>query len=201
MEALDLLVGEPSVVLDLGDVEVDAAVGGDVAEAVGYDLLDHVDDVADALARLGIAGRAVHAELGDVLEVPVDVSPGEIQGVDALLRGAGDDLVIHVGEIGDVLDLIALVAEVARNGVEDDYAAGVAHVDIVVDGDTAHVHPDLAGLNGSEFLHRIGESVVDTKYHLIDRRYPLTTKRKRSRLSEPAMTQTSHCKIIRPAFL
>ena len=161
LELVHGLVGEPSVVLHLGDVEVDAAVVGHVGVAVVDDPLDHGDDVADALARFRVYVGAVDAQPGGVLEVLLDVPGGQLQGLHALLRRAGYDLVVHVGEVGDVGDLVSGVAEVAGHHVEYNHAPCVAHVDVVVDGDAADVHPDLPGLDGLELLDGVGEGVVD----------------------------------------
>ena len=154
-------VGEPALAAHLSDVEVDAAVLGDVGVAVVDDPLDHGYDVADALARLGVDVGAVDPQPGGVLEVLLDVPRRELQGLHALLRGAGDDLVVHVGEVGDVGDLVAGVPQVPGDHVEYDHAPGVAHVDVVVDGHSADVHPDLSGLDGLELLQGVREGVVD----------------------------------------
>ena len=154
-------VGEPALAAHLGDVEVDAAVLGGVGVAVVDDPLHHGYDVADALAGLGVDVGAVDAQPGGVLEVLLDVPGGELQGLHALLRRAGDDLVVHVGEVGDVGDLVAGVPEVPGDHVEYDHAPCVPHVDVVVDGDAADVHPDLSGLDGLELLRGGREGVVD----------------------------------------
>ena len=86
MHLVESPLGEPAVVLDLPDGEVDASVLGGVGESIVDDLLDHVDDVADALAGLGVDVGLVDSELGGILEVLLDVPLGELEGLDAFLR-------------------------------------------------------------------------------------------------------------------
>ena len=153
---LDGAVGQCTEVGDLPDPEVNAAVRGGVSVALVDDVLDHVDDVRHAGARLRVDVSFPHSELGDVLEVLLDVIGGQLQRIDASLVGTVDDLVVDIGEIGDVGDVVSEVLEVAPHDIEGDDAPGVAHVDVVVYGDTADVHLDLPLLDRDEFLFLVG---------------------------------------------
>ena len=72
-----------------------------------------------------------------------------------------DELIVDVGDVGDVDDLVAAVLEVAAQGIEDDERAGVADVDIVVDGGAADVDAVLAGHLRHELFLLAGQGVED----------------------------------------
>ena len=78
-----------------------------------------------------------------------------------LLVGAVDDLIVHVGEVLRKRDLVATCNQPAANHVEADERARVANVDVVVDGGAAHVHADLALLDGLEVFLLVRAAVVD----------------------------------------
>jgi hypothetical protein len=83
-----------------------------------------------------------------------------------LLVGAVDYLVVHVGEVLGEHDLVALVDEVSTDHVEVQERARVAHVDLVVDGGTAHIHADLALADGLELLLAMRLAVIDEHGYL-----------------------------------
>ena len=86
---------------------------------------------------------------------------GHLGGAAALLVGAVDDLVIHVGEVLGKRDLVALVHEVTANHVKAEERAGVADVDLVVHRGAAHVHAQLARLDGLKLLLTVVLAVID----------------------------------------
>jgi hypothetical protein len=77
----------------------------------------------------------------------------------ALLNGLLDDLIVHVGEVLHKGHVVATILQIAAEHVEHDDGTGVAHVDIVIYGWAAAIHPYLALFNGDKFLlaaaHRV----------------------------------------------
>ena len=120
-------------------------------------LLHGLDLARGAGANVGVKdAKAVH-----LLDEGVGELLGNRGGRGALLVGAVDDLVIDVGEVLGKGDLIALVHEVTADHVKREERAGVADVDLVVDGGAAHVHADLAVFDGLKLLFFVGLAVVD----------------------------------------
>ncbi|MPN06844.1 hypothetical protein SDC9_154101 [bioreactor metagenome] len=62
-------------------------------------------------------------------------------------------------------DLVPGISEVLDHHVEDDHAAGVAHVYVVVDGHAAHVDLDLSLLYGDEIFFLAGQRVMYLQRH------------------------------------
>ena len=92
----------------------------------------------------------------------------DLGGRTALLVGALDNLVVDIGEVLGERDLVAARDEPAANHIEADERAGVADVNVVVDRGAAHVHADLAGLDGLELFLFMGSAVVDTHSLLLN---------------------------------
>ncbi len=78
------------------------------------------------------------------------VAGGHLRFAAALGPGPADDLVVHVGDVGDVGHGQAPVLQGPADDVEGQGAAGVAQVGDVVDGGTAHVQPDPSCLPGHQ---------------------------------------------------
>src|SRR5436309_269603 len=78
--------------------------------------------------------------------------------------GPIDDLVVHVREVLDERDVEAAGFQVSPDDVEDDGAAGVAQVNVVVDRHAAHIHPDLAGHQRLERVLPSGQGVEDLQH-------------------------------------
>ena len=75
-------------------------------------------------------------------------------------RGSiADDLVVHVGDVHDVMDLVSALAQVAAQNVHGHEGAEVADVAVVVDGRSAGVHADLVVHERPEFFNFAGKCV------------------------------------------
>ena len=127
--------------------------------------LDHGDDLADLLAHARVDVRGQHVEIGQVLQVLLGVVIGQFHRIGAGFVGPADDLVVHIGKIGDVGDLVAAEREIAAHHVEDDGGHGMAHVRVGIDGRSAHVHADFALLDRLKRLLPAGECVINFKSH------------------------------------
>ena len=158
-EVFNRHVRELAIFLKLRRAEVDIAVHG-VGIALVHQRLDDVEDGVDVVGCQRVHIRRADAEAFRVGEILVDVALGNDIVGHALLARAADDLVVDVGEVLHEGHGIAAVFEVAAEHVEDDKAARVADMEVVVDGRAAGVHLDLAGLNRDKFLFFAGERVV-----------------------------------------
>ena len=87
-----------------------------------------------------------------VFEEGLGVFLGVLLHGDAIASGIANDLVVHVGDVHDVLQLVAALLQEAAQGVDDDEGAEVADVSVVVDRGTASVHADQVVFQRAEFL-------------------------------------------------
>ena len=90
-------------------------------------------------------------------EVKVDV-------IEELLREEDDpvdELIVDVGDVGNIDHLVAAVLKVAAQGVEYDQRACVADVDIVINGRAADVDAVFTGHLRNEFFLLAGQGVED----------------------------------------
>jgi len=58
----------------------------------------------------------------------------------AIFGGARDDLVVDVGDVTNVRDLVAAVAQITTHHVEHGHHAGVTDMQKVVNSHATHVH-------------------------------------------------------------
>ena len=130
--------------------------------------LDHGNHGADLLGGAGAHIGIEHVGSAHDADELVGELRRDLGGRTALLVGALDDLVVDIGEVLGERDLVAARDKPAANHIEADERAGVADVDVVVDRGAAHVHADLAGLDGLELFLFMGSAVVDTHSLLLN---------------------------------
>ena len=93
-----------------------------------------------------------------------DETLGQVGEQFPVFLGPGENLVVDVGDVADVVDVEAARAQIAHDDVEGHEAAGVAEMAIVVGGDPADVHAHLARFDRRELFLAACESVVDRKH-------------------------------------
>ena len=79
----------------------------------------------------------------------------------ALFLALLDELVVNIRDIGHIDNLVAAVFQIAAQGIEDDERAGIADVDIVVDGGAADIDAVFTGHLRHKFLFLTGQGVED----------------------------------------
>ncbi len=83
----------------------------------------------------------------------------------ALGRRVANDLVVHVGDVHDVVHLVAAIDQPAAQNVLESEGPQVADVGVIVDRGAAGVHAHGIAFERLKRLHLLGESVVETKGH------------------------------------
>ncbi len=169
---LHLLTRQLPVAVEGRDVVVDRPVNL-VGEAIGDESFGQRDHVDDMVGRPGhhVGGKDV--EEGLVLEPRRGVEVGDLGRRPALERGGlldlvggGEGVVVvvsHVPDIGDVLHVPHLVAEVLERAVEqitEQVGPQVADVRVLVDRAPARVDPDLPWLEGLEGIDPARQRVM-----------------------------------------
>ena len=145
LQIVQILTDQLAVVAAIGlGVEVHVAVVHGVGQALGLQLLDQADDLADVLGGAGMHVRGLHTQCGGVLEVLLDVLLRDGLDGGVLLVGAADHLVVDVGEVLHEFHIVAQVHKEAAQGVEDDEGARVSDVEEVVNRRAAGVDAHLA---------------------------------------------------------
>ena len=71
---------------------------------------------------------------------------------DAVARGIANDLVVHVGDVHDVLQLVAALLQEAAQHVDHDKGAEVADVPVVIHRGTAGIHADQVVFQRTKLL-------------------------------------------------
>ncbi len=136
---------------------------GGVGMAALDQLADHRDHVAD---MLGGARHLVGVEIAQrmhVIEIPLGGGRGDLVDRHAALLGAGDDLVVHVGEIAHIGHVIGPVdmAQQPVEHIEHDDGPRIAQMRAVIDRRPADIHPHVGRIERLEILLRAGGGVVE----------------------------------------
>lgn len=160
LQLLQILTGEPAVLVEGVDDEHDVTVVRHVGVAAIQQQLHHGDDLADVGGGARFDVRAHHAEGVEVLVHVADQALGEVVTGDLGLGGALDDLVVHVGDVAHIGEIVPGVAQVAGHHVEGDEGAAVADMTVIIDSDATHIHAHLARVDRFEFFFLTSECVV-----------------------------------------
>ena len=78
----------------------------------------------------------------------------------AFLIGAVDDLVVHVGKVAHEGHIVADMAQIAGENVEDHGGTGMADMAEVVGSDAAGIHADLTRTDGFKVLLAAGHGII-----------------------------------------
>ncbi len=137
---------------------------GDVGGAAVDQRLHEVDHLVDERRGVGpVVGvedvEVVHRLDVDGLPVAGDLGLGR-----SLLVGPVDDVVVDVGDVGDVVHVDPRPLEIAADDVVGEGLAGVTQVGVVVDRGAAGVERDPAFVARLEWPDAAGEGVVQTHH-------------------------------------
>ena len=160
---VDVATGQRTVISVAAHAEVDVAL--DLVRVAAIDeLLNELDHLRDLLGCARAYIGVLHVHGVHIVKECLRILSGNLGCTAALFVGLLDDLVIDVGDIGDEFHVEAAPGEVAADDIEADERTGIADMDVVVHGGTAHVHADLPVLERLErhLLTKFG--VVDLKH-------------------------------------
>ena len=161
LQIVQLQVAQLAVLRVALDAEVHIAVLGNVGMAGVDQVLHDVQNLLDVLGGAGLHGGLFAVQPGGVLEVLGLKALGHFLHGGALLLALLDELIVDIGDVGNVDHLVAPVFQIAAQGVEHDQRAGVADVDIVINGRAADVDTVLAGHLRYKFFLLSGQGVED----------------------------------------
>ena len=129
--------------------------------------LDERDHLHDVLGGAGFNARRQATDGGGVrMELRRGLF-GKLPDGDALLRRAGVDLVVNVGDVANVFHMIrpVEVAEQPEQHVEHDERARIADMREVVNGRAADIHAHALGIERLENFLLPGPGIVKLECH------------------------------------
>ena len=160
LQLLQRLVGKLAVLREFRGAKIHVAL-----RFIGIALFDQSgddgDDLIDILRRLRVNGRladihplGVHPEL-------LDIFLRHLGEGEALLIGAADDLIVDIRKILHKAHVVAAVFKIAAQHIEHAQRAGVADVDIVINGGAAGIDFDLTRCDRFQFFLLPGQCVIN----------------------------------------
>ena len=128
-------------------------------------LLDDLLHFPDVLRRVRKFIDRIDPDRRQIVEIVLRHLFGEGFHRFAQFRRAGNQLVVHVGDVDHKLDLVPQVGEVALDRVKDHRPDHVSDVRRLVNRRTAKVHADAARNHGLKLFLLTSQSIVNTKCH------------------------------------
>ncbi len=162
---LEIVVRELAVARKRRDAEVDGTVAA-VGVAFFFELVNRGGHLRDVLGRARDALGPLEAKGVAVGEKRFGVDRGVVVKRLALCDGVADDLIVHVGDVHDVVEFVAVQVKHAAQQIVKDEGAEVADVREVVNGGSAGVHADGVRVDGDERLDLLGQRVVEAQGHV-----------------------------------
>ena len=92
---------------------------------------------------------------------------------DAIARGVADDLVVHVGDVHDMVNFVSALAQESAEEIDGDEGAEIADMAVVVNRRSAGVHADFVVAQRTELLDLRRHRVVQAKGHRMRRKSEL----------------------------
>src|SRR5213594_1826901 len=148
-----------------GRVVVHDPVLGDVRVFLLDQSLNLRDDVVDVVRRERIHVHRIAAERVHHLEVLAEVLIDDVPPLASGLLHLLDDPVLDVRDVLQVEQVVPFVAEEARDDVECDVRLRMAHVGLVLRGESADEHRHAVCMERNELLLLPGKRVEDSDGH------------------------------------
>ncbi len=160
----EALAREPAVRLELRHRVIHIAIVGRVGVSLVDECLHHGNDLRHVLRRTRLAVGTRDSERLAIFLVGPDEALGQRRHRLAVFLRAVDDLVVDVGDVAHEVHVVTGSDQVATHEIEHDQHACVTEMAIVINGDAADVHADLAGHPRLEYFLATGQRIVDLQH-------------------------------------
>ena len=122
---------------------------------------DKTNDVIHKLDHTRVAGCRFHAKSRHILTKGRNILVCHFLRCDAFFFGTVNDLIIHIGKVGNVGNFVVTILKVATNRVKSYRRAGIPNVDIVVNRWPTNIHADLSFLDGDKFSQITRHGIIN----------------------------------------
>ncbi len=155
-QIVQILVREFTILAKTPGLKIHRAVLPHIGMILVDQRLDHLDHAPDLLRRLRMRGGRLHVQGLHVLSALLDIALGDHGRIHPFLIRLLDDLIIHIGKIGNIVDRISLMFHVTSGRVKNDHRPRIPDMNQVIHRRPAHIHADLPFHQGYEFLFLSG---------------------------------------------
>ena len=121
--------------------------------------LDHLQHACNLLGCLRVGGCRFYIHVRHVFLALCDIAFRDGFRIDAFLNGFFDDLVIYIREVGNVVDIVALILEITAHSIENDHRTCVSDMDKVIYSRAAHIHFYLSRLQWHKLFFSSAQSI------------------------------------------
>ena len=113
---------------------------------------DHIQHPADFLCSERILRGRLHIHPFHVFLAFFDITLGNGIGIHSLFNGLLDDLIVHIGKVGNKIHLVALVFKIPSDRIKHDHRPRISYMNEVVYRRSADIHLDLSRFQRHKFF-------------------------------------------------
>ena len=113
---------------------------------------DHIQHPADFLGSERILCSRLYIEPFHVLLAFFNITLGNSIGIHTLFYGLLDNLVVHIGKIGNKIHFIALGFKIPSDRIKHDHRPRISYMNEVVYRRSADIHLDLSRFQRHKFF-------------------------------------------------
>ena len=141
--------------------EIYIAVFGHIGMAALDQILYNIQNFGNMIGSVGLHGGAAAVQPVAVLQIFGGKALGHFFHGHAFFVGLFNELIVNIGDVAHIDHLVAAPLQIVAQGVKHDQGAGVADVNIIVNGGAAHINAVFTGFHGHKFFFFAGQSVKD----------------------------------------
>ena len=160
-----ILLRQLAVLGKLGDAEVIRTIVGAIGVTLVHQPGDEVRHLLDVVGRIHQLLGMLDIQRVGILQKRLPILLGVFLHRNAVARRIANDLVIHVGDVHDVLQLIAALLQEPSQRVDHDERAEIADVAVVVNRRPASVHADQVVFQRMKLFDLRGQRIKKLKWH------------------------------------
>ena len=152
LQFIQILVGQLAVIPERIGPEIHRPVKSRIGIPFINQGLYHLKHTGNLLRCLRMCGGRLHIHTFHILFALFDITAGDHLRLHALLNRLLDDLIVHIGKIGHIIDLIAFIFKISPHRIKHDHRPGIPDMDVIVNSRAAYIHLHLSRLQRHKFL-------------------------------------------------
>ena len=160
-------MGKLSIILKASCSVVNSSVCCHISMPFVDQCLYHIDHTANFLRGKRMCSGRLYIHGCHILFTFCDITLADHGSIYAFLDRSFDDLIVHIGKVGYIINLIAFMLHIAAYRIKYDHRTCISDMDQVVYGRTADIHTDLSFFDRYKFLFCFCKRIINPHVKLL----------------------------------